>query len=529
MASKVNLSRHWEHISSDTYDIPHPALASGHVAEGVAKERDQWRDTDTSKARRNYARNFMQGKGVAFLGMGLGTTEVTSLRSITPLAIKKEHDRARAHTPSKIIPGLRKDVRGDPMAARPITNSALEFRERRRKDDYGLGHAGELRRKAHDTVEKSYPIYGRVHGEYVDRYVGTKTPEWPERTKAIPRPTTTGVPSFPTGGTHPEVGGVAGCPGAIRFLRSIHSSTPGTSGGGTGGGGHRPPTTGGGEEATWDVHTRGPPLPPRRDVRTPQRLMTGHSYTAKRAEADAAVENLLSAVKGKRPPPLSPGSRAVAPWNREDGAAVAATQKHQQQLQQPRHGDDGYSYSLGGLPPAWGKMSGPPASSGGVANLHKSKAAYAGPPIGTPAEQSAMNYHMNQQRLRAVEAGPAVETGDGGSGVQGSAGVSEGRRGTGSRLLTGMPSHAAAPPSRGGVRTGRSGAGGSHVSSRGRTATGNGVVVGIDLNDDTTEALLDELGRRGLMPGRPDTASMEAALRSLATSWDAEAAGGRVS
>jgi hypothetical protein len=54
-------------------------------------------------------------------------------------------------------------------------------------------------------------------------------------------------------------------------------------------------------------------------------------------------------------------------------------------------------------------------------------------------------------------------------------------------------------------------------------------VVGIDLNDDTTEALLDELGRRGLMPGRPDTASMEAALRSLATSWDAEAAGGRVS
>jgi len=52
------------------------------------------------------------------------------------------------------------DVRGDPMAARPITNSALEFRERRRKDDYGLGHAGELRRKAHDTVEKSYPIYG---------------------------------------------------------------------------------------------------------------------------------------------------------------------------------------------------------------------------------------------------------------------------------------------------------------------------------------------------------------------------------
>jgi hypothetical protein len=46
------------------------------------------------------------------------------------------------------------------MAARPITNSALEFRERRRKDDYGLGHAGELRRKAHDTVEKSYPIYG---------------------------------------------------------------------------------------------------------------------------------------------------------------------------------------------------------------------------------------------------------------------------------------------------------------------------------------------------------------------------------
>jgi hypothetical protein len=28
------------------------------------------------------------------------------------------------------------------------------------------------------------------------------------------------------------------------------------------------------------------------------------------------------------------------------------------------------------------------------------------------------------------------------------------------------------------------------------------------------------------MPGRPDTASMEAALKSLATSWDREAAGG---
>jgi hypothetical protein len=39
-----------------------------------------------------------------------------------------------------------------------------------------------------------------------------------------------------------------------------------------------------------------------------------------------------------------------------------------------------------------------------------------------------------------------------------------------------------------------------------------------------TKALLDELTRRGLMPGRPDTASMEAALTSLATGWDADAA-----
>ena len=40
------------------------------------------------------------------------------------------------------------------------------------------------------------------------------------------------------------------------------------------------------------------------------------------------------------------------------------------------------------------------------------------------------------------------------------------------------------------------------------------------------EALLDELSRRGLMPGRPDTASMESALKNLASSWDRETAGG---
>jgi hypothetical protein len=69
----------------------------------------------------------MQGKGVAFLGMGLGTTEVTSLRSITPLAIKKEHDRARAHTPSKIIPGLRKVSRGSVSGLTKGTREGVLF------------------------------------------------------------------------------------------------------------------------------------------------------------------------------------------------------------------------------------------------------------------------------------------------------------------------------------------------------------------------------------------------------------------
>ena len=108
MASKINLSRHWEHISTDTYDIPKPALAPGHMAAAAARERDLFRDTDSAKDRRNYARKYMQGKGLAFLGMGLGTDEVTSLRTITPGHIRTEHSRARAHTPSQIIPGLRK-------------------------------------------------------------------------------------------------------------------------------------------------------------------------------------------------------------------------------------------------------------------------------------------------------------------------------------------------------------------------------------------------------------------------------------
>lgn len=108
MASKINLSRHWEHISSDTYDIPKPALAPGEIASAAAKEKDLYRDTDSARDRRGYARKYMQGQGLAFLGMGLGTNEVTALRSITPMHIKKEHERARANTPSKIIPGLRK-------------------------------------------------------------------------------------------------------------------------------------------------------------------------------------------------------------------------------------------------------------------------------------------------------------------------------------------------------------------------------------------------------------------------------------
>lgn len=116
MASKINLSRHWEHISSDTYDVPPPALPPGHAAAAAAKERDLFRDTDSAKARRSYAREYMIGKGVSFLGRGLGTDEVTSLRSITPARIKKEHSAARAHTPSKVIPGLRKVRMGDGRA-----------------------------------------------------------------------------------------------------------------------------------------------------------------------------------------------------------------------------------------------------------------------------------------------------------------------------------------------------------------------------------------------------------------------------
>jgi hypothetical protein len=81
---------------------------------------------------------------------------------------------------------------------------------------------------------------------------------------------------------HPEVGGVAGCPDAIKFLRSINASTPRTGGVSAGGG------AGAGAGA-----------PPRQ--RTPQRLLTGNSYTARRAEADAALENLQSLVKGGRP------------------------------------------------------------------------------------------------------------------------------------------------------------------------------------------------------------------------------------
>lgn len=122
-----------------------------------------------------------------------------------------------------------KDAYGAPIAARPITNSALEFRERRRKEAYGLGHVGALRRHAHDVVEESYPMYGRVHGEYVDRHAGKTAPIWPERTEAAPRPRTTGVPSFPAGGTRPEVGGVAGCPDALKFLRSVAGGSVGRS------------------------------------------------------------------------------------------------------------------------------------------------------------------------------------------------------------------------------------------------------------------------------------------------------------
>eukprot|EP00227_Mantoniella_beaufortii_P017938 CAMPEP_0197599034 /NCGR_PEP_ID=MMETSP1326-20131121/30530_1 /TAXON_ID=1155430 /ORGANISM="Genus nov. species nov., Strain RCC2288" /LENGTH=239 /DNA_ID=CAMNT_0043165927 /DNA_START=190 /DNA_END=906 /DNA_ORIENTATION=- len=236
MAAKVTASRHWAHISEKGYDIPARALLPEDLA-ARPKTKDQFRDTEMSRERRGYARQYMQGKGVAFLAGGLGTSEVTTLRSITPVNIKKEHDRARAHTPSQIIPGLRTDVNGELFAARPITNSALEFRERRRKGEFGIGHVGKLRGDANAAVEKTYPTYGRIYGEYID---GNKTPaEWPEKTKIIPRPLTTGVPSFPTGRTNLEVGGIAGCPDAIKFLQSINPRGDSRSGdrGGSGGGG----------------------------------------------------------------------------------------------------------------------------------------------------------------------------------------------------------------------------------------------------------------------------------------------------
>lgn len=107
MASKINLSRHWGHISSDTYDIPAPSGASAAIEAAASRDRATWRDTDTGRARRQYARDYMRGKGVAFLGMGCGSDEVNGLRAITPHKIRKEHERARGHTPSAIVPGLR--------------------------------------------------------------------------------------------------------------------------------------------------------------------------------------------------------------------------------------------------------------------------------------------------------------------------------------------------------------------------------------------------------------------------------------
>ena len=345
------------------------------------------------------------------------------------------------------------------MAARPLTQHATVFRERRRKGDYGLGHVGDARHAAKETVDERFPMYGRVYGEYVLDHSHKPEPHWPERVKVPNRPLTTGVPSFPLGGVRPDVGGVAGCPDAIRFLRSI-TGTPGTKRG----------VDTDALRALREMQHGSP-----REVSSPGgRRDTGNSYAAKRREAEAAVKGLRGEMKAK----LGPQPAASPPpWNLGDDAAE--TQK--KPATQPRA--DGYRYSRGGLPSSWGKMGAPPASSGGQQN--KGRAAYTGPPVGTPLDQAAMKAYVERERAKAAAS----------------------RGGTpGTRPATGVVS-------RGGL------------STRGSGPPATGMVAGVNLNDDTTEALLDELTRRGLMPKRPDTSSMETALKSLAACWDEEGGG----
>ena len=366
--------------------------------------------------------------------------------------------------------------------------------ERRRRQDYGLGAVGDLRRNAHDVVEKHYPIYGRINGEYVDRHAGKTPPSWPERTKPADRPQTNGVPSFPTGGIGPDVGGVAGCPDAIKFLRSINSATT-PSGGAGGGDGNGQQQQQQQQQQQW--RQRPPP--------TPHRLKTGSSYGARRAEADAAVENLLSAVKSKRPAPhpdadANSPSRAP-PWNTDDAAAAAMDQMTREQQRQPRHGDEGYRYSRGGLPPAWGKMGAPPATGGTAGENKGGRAAYVGPPVGTPLDQAAMKKHIEHQRLVAAAAGDSGGAGGawspmgarrGGTGRGGGTGAGAG---TGSRLPTGASASASALAGAGalsgGPGTPSRSRGGVSTSRGSRPVTGAGVVAGINLDDDTTEARPD--------------------------------------
>ena len=390
-----------------------------------------------------------------------------------------------------------------PIPARPITQAALEFRERRRKDQYGLGHVGELRRRARDVVDEDYPTFGRVYGEYVIDRKGKPPPPFPEKQVPYYRPRTMGVPSFPTGGMSTAAvgnGGVSGCPDAIKFLRTVASST--SSRGRSSGGGV-------GEEEPW---------------RGASPMLGGvgaHNYAERRARAEAHVEDLLSSVKSKRPMP-SRVDASTPPWQKQDEAAAAAEEEAAARHRaQPRHGEEGYRYSRGGLPSSWGKMGAPPASGGGGES--KGRAAWTGPPVGTPLDEAAMKKHMEQQGVAAAAAaarGPRTP-GTPGGGVGGS------RRGTAAsdRPVTGSVAGPGTPSrSRGGVSTSRSRLATGASGRRG--GGGGGVVNGINLDDDTTEALLDELTRRGLMPGRPDTASMEAALKNLAASWDKDGGGG---
>ena len=280
----------------------------------------------------------------------------------------------------------------------------------------------------------------------------------------IPRPLTTGVPSFPTGRTNLQVGGIAGCPDAIQFLQTIKPrgdsrSGNGDSGGGSGGGGGGgvmmmplrgsgamwPGAAPGGVQHTQTSH---PHLAAPRGVTqfgnvsaagAPKTGYSDYSYTGKRAEAETAVEALLGVVKTKRPPPPSPFK--PPPW-------VPNDDNEQPPGQQPRSGSAAAATAATAAIVAPGSRAGRPR-----------------PPTG--------------------------------------------------------PSGYVAPHS---AAASRGGTGYGSGSSRGRPSTG--MVGGINLSDDTTEALLDELTKRGLMPTRPDTASMEMALKSLTSSWDEVRGGG---